>query len=295
MRIAVLLGAGALALAGATLGLTAMPRLSWPFESVGGGLLARGHVADVVARPVAGVADNLSGLTYSPRTGTLFSVTNRPPQVVEMTTAGDMLRVLPIRDLTDPEGITHVTGDIFLVVDEGDQRLHRVALDPGATQLTPEAAIETGLTAWHNMGIEGVSWDEVHNRLFLAQEMLPMRVVALDGFDGAARPLDAGPLVADWHPASLSSLTTLDLSSLTVNAQTGNLLLLSHLSAAVVEYDTTGRLLGRMGLGAGQSGLTQAIAQAEGLATAPDGTVFVVAEPNLFYRFRPRDPDASHP
>ncbi|WP_323041467.1 SdiA-regulated domain-containing protein [Gemmobacter sp.] len=288
MRLALLpLVVGALALTGAAFGPAAMPLLSWPFVPEGGGLLARGHVADIPGHPVAGVADNLSGLTWSSASGTLFSVTNRPPRVVELTQAGAMLRVLPLEGFADPEGITHVAGDIFLIADERDQRLHRVTIAPDTARVASDAVIDTGIGAWHNMGIEGISWDEAHNRLFLAQEMLPMRVMVLDGFDAAARPLAGTPPVADWHPASLSSLMTLDLSSLTVDAATGHVLLLSHLSAAVVEYDAAGRLLGRMGLGAGQSGLPAAIAQAEGVATAPDGRLFLVAEPNLFYRFAP--------
>lgn len=290
MRLALILALCASALSGAAaLGLGARHGLSWPFVPQGGGLLDGAYRADIAGRTVAGVAGNLSGLTFSAATGTLFSVTNRPPQIVELSVEGGLLRLIPLQGFRDPEGITHVGGEVFLISDEGDQSLHRITLGPGTapTATGPEGPIATGIGAWPNMGIEGISWDASRNRLFLAQEMLPMRVLVAEGFDAAARPLPGPRPVAEWHPASLSSLVTLDLSSLTLHEPTGHLLLLSHLSAAVVEYDADGRLAGRLGLGAGQAGLAEGIAQAEGLALGPDGSLYVVGEPNLFYRFRP--------
>ncbi|GGE09999.1 Uncharacterized protein YjiK [Gemmobacter megaterium] len=276
-------------MAGAAAALSAV--LSPP-ALVGGGLLARGYVADIDRAPIHEVADNLSGLTYSDATGTLFSVTNRPPQVVELTPDGQLVTLIPLDGYLDPEGITHVAGEVFLIADEGDQSLHRVTINAGTRRLAaaPDTRVATGIGAWRNMGIEGISWDARHGRLFLAQEMLPMRALILEGFDSAARLTSAAPQVSEWYPASLSSLETLDLSSLTLHEATGHLLLLSHLSSAVVEYDQTDRLIGRMGLGGGQSGLAAGIGQAEGLAVGPDGSIFVVAEPNLFYRFRMGSP-----
>lgn len=158
-------------LAGAAAALSAA--LSPP-ALVGGGLLARGYVADIDRAPIHEVADNLSGLTYSDATGTLFSVTNRPPQVVELTPEGQLVTLIPLDGYLDPEGITHVTGEVFLIADEGDQSLHRVTINAGTRRLAaaPDTRVATGIGAWRNMGIEGISWDARHGRLFLAQEML---------------------------------------------------------------------------------------------------------------------------
>ncbi len=282
-KAAMLVSTAGVALAAA---LCLLPR---PAVPRGGGLLDAGYRADIAGRPVEGVRDNLSGLTFSAPTGTLFSVTNRPPQVVELTTSGDLLRLIPLEGLRDPEGITHVAGEVFLISDEKDQSLHRVSIDPGTQRILAADTwrIGTGIGAWPNLGIEGLSWDARSGRLFLAQELLPMRVLVIEGFDPSGHPLPDAGVAAEWHPASLSSLETLDLSSLTLHEPTGHLLLLSHLSAAVAEYGTDGRLVGRMSLAGGQSGLPQGIAQAEGLAVGPDGAIHVVGEPNLFYRFRP--------
>ena len=46
------------------------------------------------------------------------------------------------------------------------------------------------------------------------------------------------------------------------------------------------QLTGMFVLRAGWHGLRKTIPQAEGIAMTPDGTLFLVSEPNLFYRFK---------
>lgn len=90
-------------------------------------------------------------------------------------------------------------------------------------------------------------------------------------------------------PAGLGALFINDLASVTTHAPTGNLLLLSEESAMVVEYDPRGMPVSLLPLWRGLHGLARKIPQPEGLALAPDGSLFIVSEPNLFYRFeKPR-------
>jgi len=76
-----------------------------------------------------------------------------------------------------------------------------------------------------------------------------------------------------------------DLSSLTVHKETDHLLLLSHESHMRVEYNAGGQLLSLMGLQKGWSGLKDTVPQAEGLAVDAQRRLYIVSEPNLFYRF----------
>jgi len=77
-----------------------------------------------------------------------------------------------------------------------------------------------------------------------------------------------------------------DLSSLQFDEQTGHLLALSDESRLVVELDADGQPLSSLSLSAGRHGLERDVPQAEGMAMGPDGTLYLVSEPNLFYVFR---------
>ncbi len=70
------------------------------------------------AARMEGVGANASGLTYHPGRNSLFSVINRPPQIVELTLSGKLKRTIPVRGVDDLEGITHVRGNEFFIADE---------------------------------------------------------------------------------------------------------------------------------------------------------------------------------
>lgn len=247
------------------------------------GLVLQNYTATVQAKPIAGLSHNTSGLTYSSATDTLFTVINRPPALAELSTDGQLLRHMPLPGLSDPEGITHLAGDAFLVVDEADQRLHHMRLAPGATepQLTPAASLALGHDAWHNLGLEGLSWDAHRSELLLTNEKWPQRVHVVDGLLSP----DAPPHMQQWQPVNWLGFPGRDLASVASVEDSGNLLLLSEASALVAEYTRNGRLVGLMPLWAGRHGLVQTVPQPEGITVGSDGAIYVVSEPNLFYRF----------
>ena len=244
-------------------------------------------------RVVDGVEENASGLTFSSHTGTLFSVTNKHPMgIFEIDTEGRLLRRIELKGVRDPEGITHVRDNVFAITDERDQRVYRIEIQPEDTVIDVASAPRLGLSfeSRSNLGFEGVSWDSVGNRLFVSQEKAPMRVLAISGLpeilDGSAFNLQ----IDEWRPANASGLFVTDLSSLTFHEATGNLLLLSDESALVIEYDPNGNPVSNMPLWKGHHGLSRRVPQAEGLAVGPDGTLYVMSEPNLFYSFRRTQP-----
>ncbi|MBK6613061.1 SdiA-regulated domain-containing protein [Ottowia sp.] len=237
----------------------------------------------IEARPIEGLADNLSGLTYNAATGTLFTVINRPAQVAELTTDGRLLRRMPLAGVPDPEGIAHVRNDLYVIAGEREGRLHWVRIGPGQTEVSVAHAPSLGLGAdtLLNHGLEGVSWDEATRRLFVAQEKWPRRVLVLDGMDDTP----ARPRVREWHPAGFGALPLGDLSSLTVHDPSGHLLLLSEESALLTEYAPDGTLVSLLPLWRGMHGLRHKVPQPEGVAVGARGELYIVSEPNLFYRF----------
>ena len=247
------------------------------------------YQAAVQARPVAGVRKNLSGLTYSRHTGTLFATTNSPAQVAELTTDGEVLRTMPIHGARDTEDITHIDGEQFVLSDERSNTVYTVDIGPDTREIHVRAPLAVPLESLHeNLGIEALYWDAGRQRLLVGQEKWPLRLVGIDGTEGTA-PSGLTPpsrmVVQDWNSQGLGALFINDLAAVSAHAASGNLLLLSEESAMVVEYTPQGHPVSLLPLWGGLHGLERKIPQPEGMALAPDGRLFIVSEPNLFYRF----------
>lgn len=249
----------------------------------------------VEARPIDGVDENASGLTYSDHTGTLFSITNKHPKsVLEIDTEGRLLRSIELEGTKDPEGITHVRDNIFAIVDEREQAVYRVEINADTTRIDVAQGARLGLSlgSSHNLGFEGVSWDSVGQRLFISQEKDPLRVLVISGLPEVLAGSGFDLQINDWRPAYADAPFMMDLSSLSLHEATGNLLLMSDESALIVEYDPDGKPVSMLPMWRGFHGLKQRVPQAEGLALGPDGTIYVMSEPNLFYRFERSVPAA---
>lgn len=257
------------------------------------GLGLAGYRVEIEARPVAGITDNLSGLTFSNRTGTLFATINRPAQIVELSPEGRLLRRIALTGASDVEAITHVEGDSFLISDEASSRVSRVRIGAWTASLDLATAPHWQLPAarFRNLGIEGLSWDPKAGRAIVAREMWPLRITVIDGLagQGAGAPQMPAALPAVttqvWEPRLGLGHSFADVSSVSVLDGSGGVLLLSHLSAALAEFSADGTPLGLMLLWPGRHGLKARVPQAEGVTTGPDGSIYIVSEPNLFYRF----------
>ncbi len=241
------------------------------------------------AKPIVGLTRNLSGLTYNTHRHTLIGVTNRPARVVELTLDGELLRTTPIKGVRDPEGITHIRDNIFVIVDERKNGAHWVEIDANTTEVhvIEGASKPLVMNALDNLGLEGVSWDDMNQILYVVQEKWPMSVMTLSQAGSMQLGL-VDWVQQDWVPQLASDLFMSDLSSITISPTTNSLLLLSDESALIAEYAISGELLGMMPLWRGQHGLRNKIPQPEGMTLGPNGDLFIVSEPNLFYRFQSR-------
>lgn len=248
--------------------------------------LANYRVA-IDAVSVEGIPDNASGLTFHPERKTLFTVINKPAQVAELTTEGKLLRTIPLRGISDAEGITHQEGNFFFIADEGKHQMIRIEIDDAATEIDTTHLPRFGLRidAGRNVGYEGVSWDSDNNRMFIVKEKNPLRIFEISGL---WEVLDTGKLdlrINEWLPESPSNVMLRDLSSLTYHEESGHLFLLSDESRVLLEFNAAGDAVDMLVLRAGWHGLKRTIPQAEGVAIGSDRDVYILSEPNLFYRF----------
>lgn len=260
-----------------------------------GALQLGDYRVDIEGREIIGLDDDVSALTYNSESKTLFAVLNGQPLLVELSLEGELLRTARVNGVHDMEGLTHVAGNRYVVAEERAQRLLvlDVPQDAQEIEVTSAPSLTIGLDLNGNKGFEGLSWDDREKRLLVVKERDPLRVLAVTGFVDA--PADE-PMAVDIEELKSPGSPRLfmhDLSSLSMHDETGHLLLLSDESHMVVEYDETGEPLSLLGLWRGMSGLQHTVPQAEGLAMDEQQRLYLVSEPNLFYRFTPGEKSAA--
>lgn len=244
------------------------------------------YQVEVEALAVVGLDAELSALTYDPDRNSLFSVTNRSPQLIELSLDGRLLRSIPLHGFGDPEAIEYIGRGQYVITDERNQRLVKVQVAED-TQLIDAAEgeqLSLGIGLKGNKGFEGLAYDADQHRLFVAKERDPIRIYEVRGFPSR----DAGEPYAVHvldNPERDARLFVRDLSSLDYDAETGHLLALSDESRLVLELNARGRPVSSLSLTRGQHGLRRSVPQAEGIATDSAGNLYLISEPNLFYKF----------
>jgi uncharacterized protein YjiK len=241
----------------------------------------------VEAREIEGLRDNVSALSFDPQRKTLFTVTNKDPELVELSLEGRILRRIPLTGFGDAEAVEYISPGTYVISDEYDQRLIKVHVDDDTLFLDSADAeqLTLGIDAGGNSGYEGLAYDNQGQRLFVAKERRPVQIIEVRGFPN----LDPGsPNVLEVTSSKQrdAGLFVRDLSSLQFDERSGHLLALSDESRQILELDTEGRPVGNVSLSKGSMGLSKSVPQAEGIAMGDDGTLYLVSEPNLFYVFR---------
>ncbi|MGE8058572.1 SdiA-regulated domain-containing protein [Pseudomonas sp. NPDC089547] len=241
----------------------------------------------VEAKPVEGLDDDISALTYDPDRKTLFTVTNARSELIELSLDGRILRRVPLTGFGDPEAVEYVGPNSYVITDERQQRLIRVRLEDDTMFLDAGDAeqLSLGIGLNGNKGFEGLAYDSAGKRLFVAKERDPMLIYEVHGFphDNPDKPY-AVHVVQDRKRDA--RLFVRDLSSLQFDERSGHLLALSDESRLVLELDVKGRPLSTLSLRKGFQGLQATVPQAEGIAMDEAGTIYLVSEPNLFYVFK---------
>lgn len=241
-----------------------------------------GYQVVLQGKPLAGLEeDETSDLAYNPVTGTLFTVTGKAPTLVEISRTGDVLRKIPLKGFSNPEGVAVLEGGHVAVTDERRRTLSIFELDPQTRELTAGSTPEfdLGFPDSGNKGFEGIAWDPAKGRLILGKERGPVALFSL-GSDGNDA-LDDG-----LRPLPSYGLGVRNLSALSVDPRTGHLLVLSAQSNLLLELDEQGEPVSFISLLGGMNGLEARIPRAEGVAMDERGDIYVVSEPNLFYVFR---------
>lgn len=239
------------------------------------------YQVDIDAKVLPGMEDDeASDLTYNPVSKTLFAVMGKNPFLVELNLEGDVLRKMPLEGWSNPEGVAVLEGGRLAIVDERDHSLTIVTLtaDTRSLNITDFPQYDLGPSENQNKAFEAIAWDPRQQRIVLGEERPP--ALFTWNSDGHS------PLTGDKQPLPNEELDLRNLSALGIDPRTGHMLVLSADSNMLLELNENGEQVSFMTLLGGFNGLNKRIPRAEGVAMDEQGNLYIVSEPNLFYRFR---------
>ncbi|MCO7632098.1 SdiA-regulated domain-containing protein [Pseudomonas guariconensis] len=239
------------------------------------------YVADIDAKVLPGMEDDeASDLAFNPHTRTLFAVMGKNPFLVELSLDGDVLRKMPLVGWSNPEGVAVMQDGQLAIVDEREHDLTLVTVDAHTTSLkyADFQHYDLGESVKSNKGFEAVAWDPQQRRLVIGEERPPKLFTW--GVD------ERGALKGEKQVLPNDELDLRNLSALSVDPRTGHLLVLSADSNMLLELDEKGEQVSFMTVLGGFNGLKDTIPRAEGVAMDDRGNLYMVSEPDLFYRFR---------
>lgn len=232
------------------------------------------------AKPLRGMEkDEASDLAYNPQTKTLFSVMGKNPFLAELTLQGDVLRKMPLVGWSNPEGLTMMENGLMAIVDERQHMLSIVKVDADTRELNIAdfPKYDLGPSKDQNKAFEAITWDSHNQQLLLGEERPPALFTWKS--DGSQT------LKGDKQKLASDELDIRNLSALAIDPRTQHTLVLSADSHLLLELDEKGEQVSFMTLLGGFNGLKNTIPRAEGVTMDEAGTLYMVSEPNLFYRF----------
>lgn len=237
----------------------------------------------IEAKEVDGVADNLSGITYSPNTKTLFAIQNKPRKIYELSLTGDLIRTINLHGFKDTEGISFMYDKFFSIVDEKLKEVFILKIDSETNEINRKDIkykLKLDNDSPKNFSYEGIAYNKNKDEFYIVNEKFPVQTITISNWiskKDISMELENGFSSATYFVS--------DLSGIHYNENIDHVMLLSDESMLLTEVDLNGNRLSFMDLEKGFNGLTKDIPQAEGITMDADNNVYIVSEPNLFYKF----------
>ena len=224
------------------------------------------------------IEDNLSGVTYSPKTDTLFAITNAPRFVYELSKKGEILRTIELLGFNDTEDITYIEDDLFAIVDEENKTFYVVRIKENQTSINIFESIKQvklDYNYFENFGLEGITYNKTKDEFYLVNERLPKKVISVEGLMSGKtlkiKTLDN--LIKNNYYLS-------DLSAIHFDNIKKELFLLSDESKILAMVNQEGDFISFFDIKADPY-LSKMI-HPEGVTTDNDGNIYIVGEPNIF-------------
>lgn len=230
------------------------------------------------------IEENLSGITYSPKTNTLFAITNAPRDIYELDKQGNVLRIIELKGFRDTEDITHIKDDLFAIVDEDLSGFYIVKITNETSLINRNDSIKSfmiDVRTFENFGLEGISYDLKNDIFYLVNERNPKKVITVKGF------MNSNPIVINEKFEIVENNEYLgDFSAINFDNKSKNIYILSeesHLLGRVDDKKSFSKFLDLE-----DNKTSSNIKNPEGITKDSDGNIYIVGEPNHFLSIKKR-------
>ena len=249
------------AVAAVPLGVPALSFVS-PQESLD---LANYTLTSRVNLPINGapganqIAAEVSAVTYSEATDSLFIVGDEGTYITQLSKAGTVIDTmnLPAGLFGDPEGLTWAGGNTFVVANERERTANLFTYTAGTTLSAASVrTVKLGTTVG-NIGLEGVTRNPATGGYIFVKEMTPQGIfqtgidfTAQTATNGSATTVDSTNL---FEPALMALDDIADVHALSNTLAPSapdhlHLMVLGQENGRILKVDRTGRVYGRLDL-----------------------------------------------
>jgi len=223
------------------------------------------------------IKKNLSGITYSSYSNTLFAITNSPRVIYELSKETKILREIPLNNFKDTEDITHIKDDLFAIIDERDETLYVVNINEDTKIINKKDSIKKykfNIKRYKNFGIEGVTYDIKKDKFYLVNEKFPKKVITLEGLITNKEPK------VDYNQKILKQNYYLsDFSAIYYDKEKNDLFILSEESSLIGQVNSESKFISFYNLK--DNDLSSKMKSAEGFTMDNERNIYIVSEPNL--------------
>lgn len=224
------------------------------------------------------IKQNLSGITYSPKTDTLFAITNSPRDIYELNKSGEVLRKIDLEGFRDTEDITYIKDDMFAIVDEELSGAFIVNINNNTKVVDirdSNKKFMINVRTLENFGLEGISYNKNKDILYLVNERNPKKIITVKGF------INDTPIIIKEKFEIVEDNDYLgDFSAIYFDDISKNIYILSEESALLGRVDDKKNFSKYLDLSDNE--ISSGMTAPEGVTKDKNGDIYIVGEPNLF-------------
>ncbi|MBJ7471429.1 MAG: SdiA-regulated domain-containing protein, partial [Solirubrobacteraceae bacterium] len=242
------------------------------------------------------LAQEASGVTYNPDTGTLFIVGDGGTSVTQVTKTGQFVDAMTLpaggssqnTEFYDTEGITYIGNGEFVMTEERDRQLVRFTYAPGTTLTRAQTkTVKLGTTVG-NVGLEGLTDDPSTGDFIPVKETSPLGIFQTSVDFDAGTASNGSPTTVNstdlFTPALAGVADFADIFALSnlpavTGAEGDNLVIISQESGKVVEVTRAGAVQSSLTINADlDTTISVADQTHEGVTMDDEGNLYVVSE-----------------